>query len=63
GNILPLLSTNRKGLQLQQFLKQMFAFFMDGTNMAISGFDHLKNDEGYAALLESRGIKFPCFTN
>ena len=54
GNILPLLSTNRKGLQLQQFLKQMLAFFMDGTNMAISGFDHLKNDEGYAALLESK---------
>jgi len=54
GNILPLLSTNRKGLQLQQFLKQMLAFFIDGTNMAISGFDHLKNDEGYAALLESK---------
>ena len=32
----------------------MLAFFMDGTNMAITGFDQLKNDEGYAALLESK---------
>lgn len=45
-------SSNSKGLQLQQFLKQMFAFFIDGTNMAISGFDQSKKDEGFAALLE-----------
>lgn len=42
-----------KGLQLNQFLKQMFSFCMDGTNTAISHFDQLKTDEGYAALLEN----------
>ena len=42
-----------KGLQLEQFLKQMFAFFIDGTDMSISGFDRKKKDEGYAALLEN----------
>jgi hypothetical protein len=44
---------NGKGLTLQQFLKQIFAFFMDGTDMSISGFDNKKKDEGYAALLEN----------
>ena len=47
-----LLLKNSKGLQLQQFLKQIIAFFIDGTNMSISGFDQSKSDEGYAALLE-----------
>jgi hypothetical protein len=42
-----------KGLQLEQFLKQMFAFFIDGTDMSISSFDRKKKDEGYAALLEN----------
>jgi len=54
GNVLSLVTKNGKGLQLQGFLKQIFAFFIDGTNMAITGFDQLKNDEGYAALLESK---------
>ncbi len=49
-----LLFKNRKGLQLQQFLKQIIAFFIDGTNMSISGFDQSKSDEGYAALLECK---------
>jgi len=44
---------SKKGLQLGQFLKQMFAFCMDGTNTAISHFDQLKTDDGYAALLEN----------
>ena len=42
STILSLLSTSSKGLGLQQFLKQMFAFFMDGTDMSISGFDNKK---------------------
>jgi hypothetical protein len=45
---------SRKGLQLQQFIKQIIAFFIDGTNMAISSFDQSKMDEGYASLLECR---------
>jgi hypothetical protein len=43
-----------KGLGLQQFLKQIFAFFIDGTNMSMTGFDTRKEDEGYAALLENK---------
>lgn len=54
GMITPLFSTNNKGLQLKQFLKQMFAFLMDGTNMSISWFDQLKNDEGYTVLIENK---------
>jgi len=42
-----------KGLKLQQFLKQMFAYFIDGTDMAISGFDMKKTDKGYAGVLEN----------
>jgi len=53
GTIVSLLSIGAKGLGLQQFLKQMFAFFMDGTDMTITGFDTKKKDEGYAALLEN----------
>lgn len=40
-----------KGLQLGDFLKQMFAFFIDGTDMTMSGFDRRKSDEGYSYLL------------
>jgi hypothetical protein len=53
GTLISLISKSNKGLQLNQFLKQMFAFCMDGTNMSISYFDQLKTDEGYAALLEN----------
>ncbi len=42
-----------KGLSLQQFLKQMFAYFIDGTDMSISSFDEKKKDKGYAAILEN----------
>jgi len=42
-----------KGLGLQQFLKQIFAFFIDGTDMSISGFDKKKKDKGYASVLEN----------
>ena len=53
SKIYHLISQSNKGLQLHQFLKQIFAFFMDGTNMSISGFDQSKKDEAYAALLET----------
>ena len=52
--LLSLLTIHGKGLGLQQFLKQMFAFFMDGTDVSIAGFDQKKKDEGYAALLENK---------
>lgn len=54
SNLFSLVTKNKKGLQLTQFLKQIFAFFIDGTNMAISSFDQKKDDEGYTALLENK---------
>lgn len=53
SKIYHLILQSNKGLQLHQFLKQILAFFMDGTNMSISVFDQSKKDEVYAALLES----------
>lgn len=46
-----------RGLQLCQFLKQMFAFFIDGTDMSMQSFDRQRKDDGYCAALEldSRG--------
>ena len=44
---------SNKGLNLQQFLKQMFAYFIDGTDMSISGFDKKKTDKGYISVLEN----------
>lgn len=54
GIVLPLIFKNNKGLGLQQFVKQIIAFFIDGTNMSISNFDRLKKDEGYAAMMECK---------
>lgn len=60
-NLYPLLTyflgkeliASHKGLRLEQFLKQMFAFFIDGSHMALSGFDKKQKDKSYAALLEN----------
>lgn len=53
NKILRYIVVGKKGLKFTEFLKQMFAFFIDGTDTSISGFDHKKTDEGYAALLEN----------
>lgn len=47
------LKMSKKGLPLFQLVKQMIAFFIDRTFTAISGFDQLKQDGGYAAVLEN----------
>ncbi len=52
NTISPLLDQGGKGLQLPGFIKQMLAFFIDGTDMSMVGFDHRKKDEGHAAILE-----------
>ena len=52
--VLTKIKVHSKGLQLQQFLKQIFAFFFDGTDMSMTGFDAKKNDQGYAAVLENK---------
>lgn len=53
NTLVSLLVTSSKGLQLTDFFKQMIAFFIDGTSMAMTYFDQLKKDEGYAAILET----------
>lgn len=44
---------NNRGLSLFQFIKQILAFFIDGTNMSITSFDKRKEDEAYTAVLEN----------
>ena len=43
-----------KGLQVDDFFKQMMAWLMDGTSRHISYFNDLKIDEGYAATIETK---------
>jgi len=43
-----------KGLLLYQFIKQMLAYFIDGTYMSIESFNVRKKDSGYCALLENK---------
>lgn len=42
-----------KGLPIYQFIKQLIAHFIDGTDMSISGFDRRKSDKSHAAVLEN----------
>lgn len=48
------LKKSKKGLGLKQFVMQLMAFFIDGTDMSISGFDRKRNDDSYTAVLENR---------
>ena len=43
-----------KGLSLYQFIKQMLAYFIDGTYMSMESFNDRKKDSGYSALLENQ---------
>jgi len=54
NSIFSFLIKSSKGLKLKSFTKQMLAFFIDGTDMSIAGFDKRKKDKGYAAVLECR---------
>jgi hypothetical protein len=42
-----------KGLSTVQFAKQLFAYFIDGTDMSMKSFDRRKEDAAYAAALEN----------
>jgi len=46
------LRTTKKGLRIQEFIKQVLAHFIDGSDMSMTAFDRRKCDVGYAALLE-----------
>lgn len=45
---------SRKGLTLAQFVKQLLAYFIEGSDMSMSSFDRRKQDAGYIAVLENR---------
>ena len=46
------ISLNAKGKSASYLIRQILAFFIDGTFRAISAFDTLRSDEGYTATLE-----------
>jgi len=47
------LPSNNKGLSVNQFVKQIVAYFIDGTNCHMTGFDFKKMDSSYSTLLEN----------
>ena len=52
-NYFGFLKLSGKGLSPIQFIKQLLSFFIDGTDLSLSGFDRRKSDEAYAAVLEN----------
>jgi len=44
---------NRKGLPITAIFKQLLCFFVDGTSHHLVHFDDLKQDDGYAAAIET----------
>jgi hypothetical protein len=46
------LRLNLKGKAISFIIRQILIFFIDGTHKAISGFDIVKKDAGYASILE-----------
>ncbi|MCH7754561.1 IS1380 family transposase [candidate division KSB1 bacterium] len=47
------LRKSAKGLSIYQFIKQLLAHFVNGTDMSMSSFNRRKGDESYAAILEN----------
>jgi hypothetical protein len=48
------LRKSSKGLAVTTLFHQLFCFFLDGTSRHLVRFDDLKEDEGYAAAIETR---------
>ena len=48
------LRKSSKSQKLCDVIKQIIIYFVDGSNRSISGFDELRNNESYAALLEEK---------
>jgi hypothetical protein len=47
------LRRSKKGQPIWNIFKQVFCFFYDGMSRHLSYFDQLKEDEGYAAVIEN----------
>ncbi len=48
------LTIGSKGLSLYQFIKQLLAYFIDGTYMSIDNFNSLKKDKAYSSVIENQ---------
>ena len=44
---------NNKGLRVWNIFKQVFCWLYDGTSQHLNYFDKLKDDEGYASIIEN----------
>jgi hypothetical protein len=55
GGLFSSLRKSRKGKEIPEIFKQLFCFFVDGTNPHLTRFDLVKKDAGYAAGIESQG--------
>jgi len=44
---------SRKGQPIAEIFKQLFCFLVDGTSRHLAYFDHLRDDAGYAGVIES----------
>ena len=44
---------SKKGYEMHELFRQFISFFADGTDLSLSQFDRLKQDPGYAAVLET----------
>jgi hypothetical protein len=51
---------SEKGQPIWNIFKQIFCFFYDGTSRHLVYFDHLKRDEGYAAVMENTSEEMIC---
>lgn len=52
-SVLDGLCSNRKGKSAGMIIRQIMAKMIDGTDTSMSGFDRLKKDEGYGAVIET----------
>jgi hypothetical protein len=51
------LRKSRKGQPVEEVFKQLICFFFDGTRRHLVHFDHLKQDAGHAAVIETDSAK------
>jgi len=53
GNQFSRIRRSAKGQAVEELFKQVFCFFLDGSGRHLTRFDHLKKDDGYAAVIET----------
>ena len=51
-SVVGFLRSSKKGKAVSYIIRQIVAYFIDGSMKAISGFDRLRDDAGYAAIME-----------